>query len=233
MHKATVLAPILAMVMILALALPALAGQSVPETAAGIAAQLDTQLVERLQLVEGPAKGTAIILSTPVDLGNLEQSSPLARLMSEELATWFVSNGYRVQEVRKTKNILLDPGNGELSLSRDIRFVDSRYQKSAVMLTATYTQTTKHVRFNVRLLHAPTGEVLAMAGATITITPETMQLLDNTARANAERVRPSVNTSFTPRAAARAVGMSQWNVPNIPLPQRQAANGPTVLDFTE
>lgn len=234
MHKATKTALALTMAMALGLAaLPALAGTSVPETAVNIASRLDAQLVERLQLVEGPAKGTTLILTTPVDQANLEASSPLARLLAEELAMWFVENGYRVQEIRKTKNILLDPGTGELSLSRDVRFVDNRYQKSAVTLTATYTQTSRNVRFNVRLLHAPTGEVLAMAAGTIAVTAETAELLDATARAEAARVRPSVNTAFSTRGAAQAVGMSQWSVPNFAPSMGTKNKGPLILDYTE
>lgn len=220
-----------------ALALPAHAEQSVPETASGIAQRLDAQLSERLQLLEGPAKGTTLILSTPVDLGDLEQSSPLARLVAEELAMWFVSNGYRVQEVRKTRNILLDPNNGELSLSRDVRFVDNRYQKSAVTLTGTYTQTTKHVRFNIRLLHAPTGEVLAMAAGTVGITPETAELLDAPARQKASRVRPSVNTRFEPRTGGMRMGQDMSAYPPAPAApsfgRTRRDTGPEILDFTE
>lgn len=226
------LAPVLVLTLALALAAPAQASQSVPATAAGIAAQLDAQLVERLQLVEGPARGTSLILSTPVDLGDLEKSSPLARLMGEELAAWFVANGYRVQEVRKAKSLMLDPATGELALSRDVRLLDSRSQQSEVTLTGTYSQTSRNVRFNIRLLHAPTGEVLAMAAGTIRLTPETSELLDTDARAQAARVRPSVDTAWVPRTA-QSLGMSQWSLPAPVRAMNRPAQDPMILDFTE
>jgi hypothetical protein len=216
----------------LALAAPARASQSVPQTAASIAVQLDGQLVERLQLLEGPARGTTLILSTPVDLGDLEKSSPLARLMGEELASWFVANGYRVQEVRRARNLMLDPGTGEMALSRDVRLLGDRSPQSEVLLAGTYSQTSRSVRFNIRLLHAPTGEVLAMASGTVQITPETAELLDVDARAQAARVRPSVDTAWAPRAA-RALGMSPWSLPAPVRSLNAATQEPTVLDFRE
>lgn len=224
---------------LLLLAAPARAGESIPKTAQSIAAELDGQLAERLGMLEGPAKGTTLILTTPVDLENMEQSCPLARLLGEELAYWFVKNGYRVREVRRTKHLMLEPGTGELSLSRDLRFVDTRYVNSAVMLTATYAQTSKNVRFNVRLLHAPTGEVLAMAGNTIRITSETTQLLDDEAQSRARRIRPSVRTvigqvSLAERLDHDPTPRSPWSQGFKPLAgPGYAKSDPVVLDLTE
>lgn len=234
-------AMILTLLAALALAVPALAGTpSIPEAARTAAAQLDEQLSERLQLLEGPAKGTTLILSTPVALENMEQSSPLARLLGEELATWFVQSGYRVQEIRRTKGMLMEPGLGEVALSRDVRLVDTRYQKSAVILTGTYSQTRRNVRFNLRLLAATTGEVLAMSSQTIQITSETAELLDDAAYGKARRIQPTVNTNM------RQVTMSEgyrpqpnWNTWKIPdftdmhtLSKPVREDVPNVIDLT-
>ncbi|BBD07885.1 FlgO family outer membrane protein [Desulfovibrio ferrophilus] len=223
-------------------AAPALAGTtSIPGAAKSAATQLDTQLAERLQLLEGPAKGTTLILSTPVSLENMEESSPLSRLLAEELAMWFVQSGYRVQEIRKTKHMLFEPGLGELSLSRDVRFVDARYLKSAVILTGTYSQTQRNVRFNLRLLHAPTGEVLAMASQTIRITRETAQLLDEGARARARRIQPSVSTNLRQVSMNDAGTPTQdWNTWALPdftdmhtLTKPVREDVPNVIDLTD
>lgn len=238
MHKALLITSVL---VLLLCAAPALAGTaSIPSAAKAAAMELDAQLSERLQLLEGPAKGTTMILSTPVSLENMEESSPLARLLGEELAMWFVQSGYRVQEIRKTKSLLLEPGLGELSLSRDVRLVDSRHLKSAVILTGTYTQTERNVRFNLRLLHAPTGEVLAMASQTIHITTETTQLLDEASRARARRIKPTVSTNLKQVSMtdpkAPAPNWNTWKMPGftdlhtLTKPVREDA--PDVIDLT-
>jgi len=168
--------------------------KSIPDTAAQIATSLDTQLVERLGLAEGPAKGTSLIITTPVSLNDLEQSSPLARLLAEEMAAWFVRAGYAVREIRKGKNILFDPKNGELLLSRQVEFVSQGFVKSALVLTGTYTMTTRNIRFNVRLVSAPGNEVLAMGCETLPLSPELMELVDKSHLAEMSKVRPSVRT---------------------------------------
>ncbi|MBU1003244.1 MAG: hypothetical protein KKE73_12090 [Proteobacteria bacterium] len=238
MRKALLIITLLASLLC---AVPALAGTvSIPGAAKAAAMQLDAQLSERLQLLEGPAKGTTLILSTPVSLENMEESSPLARLLAEELAMWFVQSGYRVQEIRKTKSLLLEPGLGELSLSRDVRLVDSRHLKSAVILTGTYSQTERNVRFNLRLLHAPTGEVLAMASETIRITSETSQLLDESSRARSRRIQPSVSTNLRQvsmnNTDAPPTDWNSWKLPGftdlhtLTKPVREDA--PNVIDLT-
>ncbi|MDY7001335.1 MAG: FlgO family outer membrane protein [Thermodesulfobacteriota bacterium] len=168
--------------------------KSIPDTATEIAASLDAQLTAQLGLVEGPAKGTSLIITTPVSLNDLERSSPLARLLAEEMAAWFVQAGYKVREIRKGKNILFDPKNGELLLSRHVEFIHQGFVKSALVLTGTYTMTTKNVRFNVRLVSAPGNEVLAMGCQTLPLSPEIMDLVDKEQLAKMTKIRPSVQT---------------------------------------
>jgi hypothetical protein len=119
-----------------------------------------------------------------------------------------------------------------MALSRDVRLLGDRSPQSEVLLAGTYSQTSRSVRFNIRLLHAPTGEVLAMASGTVQITPETAELLDVDARAQAARVRPSVDTAWVPRTA-QTLGMSQWSLPAPVRAMTPPVQDPMVLDFTE
>lgn len=172
------------------------AGQSLPGTAQSLAAQLDAQLCDRLELLEPPAKGTTLVVTTPVALDDLDQSSPVARLMAEELTAWFVAAGYRVQEIRRGKNILFAPGKGETLLTRDVQLLNDKFMHSAVILAGTYVLTSRSVRFSMRLLHAPTGEVLAMSNKTLDLTPETTELVGADKFEELTRLRPSVVTSL-------------------------------------
>lgn len=180
---------------LLALAVPALAG-GVPETARELAAELDAQIVERLQMVDGPAKGQALMITTPASLDDLEQSSPLARLFAEELAAWFVQAGYRVQDIRKGKTVLFAPRTGELLLTRDVQLLAENQAQSALILVGTFTETSRNVRFNIKLLHAPDNEVLAMGSRSIPMSPELAELASEANRSRLTRVRPSVSTKF-------------------------------------
>ena len=182
---------------------PARAGQpSLPGTAQALAVQLDGQLSQRLELPEPPAKGTTLIVTTPVSLDDLDQSSPVARLMAEEVTAWFVEAGYRVQEIRGGRHVLFQPGKGETLLTRDVEMLRDKSMRSAVILTGTYVMTSRSVRFSMRLLHAPTGEVLAMSNKTLDLTPETTELVGADRFESMTRLRPSVVTSLNRRPAA-------------------------------
>lgn len=179
----------------LVLAAPALAG-GVPETARDLAAELDAQIVERLQLVEGPAKGQVLMVTTPASLDDLELSSPLARLFAEELASWFVQAGYRVQDIRKGKTVLFAPKTGELLLTRDVQLLAENQVPSALILVGTFTETSRSVRFNIKLIHAPDNEVLAMSSRTIPMSPELAELATDANRSRLTRLKPTVSTKF-------------------------------------
>jgi hypothetical protein len=169
---------ILLMILAVFLALPATAfGGMLPDTAVGIAEELDTQLANRLDLPETPVKGRSLIVTTPVNLNNLDRTSPLARQLAEEMTTWFVRSGYRVQEIRKGKNILFEPLSGETLLTRRVRLLDEGNVQSALILAGTYIVTTKNVRFSIRLIHAPTNEVLAMSSRTLPVSAEMYELM--------------------------------------------------------
>lgn len=179
----------------LVLAAPALAG-GVPETARELAAELDAQIVERLQLVEGPAKGLVLMITTPANLDDLEQSSPLARLFAEELASWFVQAGYRVQDIRKGKVVLFAPKTGELLLTRDMQLLPETQLASTLIMAGTFTETTRNVRFNIKLIHAPDNEVLAMSSRTLAMSPELAELATDANRSRLTRLKPTVSTKF-------------------------------------
>lgn len=188
---------LLAALMTTALCMPltAAAGGMLPNTASMLATDLDAQLAEHLGLLETPVKGYPMVVTTPVNINNLESSSPLGRQMGEELANWFVRFGYKVQEVRKGKDILVSPGRGETLLTRHTRLLDVGNVQSAIVLTATYITTTKGVRFNVRMIHAPSNEVLAMSGATMPMTDEMYEVLaDSGGTAHRTGLAPSVST---------------------------------------
>lgn len=150
---------------------------TLPMAAFKMAEMLDAQLVERLNLLEGPAKGYTLIVTTPVDLNNLEISNPLARQMGEELSLWFVQSGYSVQEIRKGRTVLFEPGQGEMLLTRRNTLLGNENIRSSLIMVTTYSQTLKNIRFNVRLLHAGTNEVLAMSSQTIPLNSEMRMLV--------------------------------------------------------
>lgn len=162
-------------------------GGNVPEAADDIADQLDDQLMARYSgddpnMTARDRKKLArarimIMGTTPVNVNDLERACPLARQMMEEISTELMDKGYRFQELRKGRDIRFDRNRGEFVLTRDVRKLLTTTATSQAIMAGTYVITPKQVRFSIRLIHTPGNEVLAMASATVPITPDLRPLL--------------------------------------------------------
>lgn len=166
--------------MILLLPAGALAADStMTKAAAAMGREMDRQLADRFGQQEGTINGISVIVTTPVDLNNLEDSNPVARQMQEELSRWFIQSGYSVQEVRQGKALLMRPYTGELFLTRNKDLMDTEQVSSALTLTGTYTITSRSMIFNIRLMQTGGNEVYAMSNITLPISGELRSMLNS------------------------------------------------------
>ena len=138
-------------------------------------------------------KALSISCTVAVNLNNLESSSPVGRQISEEMARWFVQAGYRVQEIRKGRDVHVDLKRGEMLLTRDVRKLYSTNVTTEAVLAGTYVVTPEQVRFSMRLVHVPSNDILAMATATIPITADLKPLLHDMKEV---KVMPSIGTQL-------------------------------------
>jgi hypothetical protein len=125
----------------------------------------------------------------------LSESNPLSRQISEEIINALMAKGYRSSELRKGKNIVMQPKKGEMLLTRNLSELVTRDVKAEAVLAGTYVVTPVNVRFNMRLLHVPSTEVLAMGSGTVPVTDEVKSLL--TDQPPKERLRPPQPSVFT------------------------------------
>jgi len=138
-------------------------------------------------------RALSISCTVAVDLNNLENSSPVGRQISEEMARWFVQAGYKVKEIRKGKDVYIDAKRGEMVLTRDVGKLLSAGVASEAVLAGTYVVTPEQVRFTMRLLHVPSNDVLAMSSATVPITNDLKPLLHDMKET---KVMPSTGTKL-------------------------------------
>ncbi len=192
------ISPLFAMLLLaMALLLPmAAAAGMLPNMAAEMADELDAQLAKRFNISKRPLQNMSLIMTTPVSLGNFEASSPLARLVAEEMSTWFVSSGYNVKEIRRGQNILFAPHRGEFLMTRKARLLQRKNMGTELIVTGTYTVTSKHVRFNMRIIHAATNNILAMCSATLPMSSEAYDLVGVEDGPNILGIKPNVSTSL-------------------------------------
>jgi len=156
-----------------------LIGGSVPRAAQKIADQMDDQLMRRIGDLPNGRDYVMIVSTVAVSLSDLNESNPLSRQISEEVMNALIAKGYRASELRKGKDIHMLPHQGEMLLTRNLPRLAARDVKSVAVLVGTYVTTPDNVRFNMRLLHTPSNEVLAMGSATVPVTDELQILLSD------------------------------------------------------
>ena len=189
---------IITLLMLAALLFPLTAAAgTVPRAADSIAKQMDEQLMMRYA-GDDPgmtSKERIMILgTTPANINNLEESSPLARQMTEEVARWLVNAGYRFQEIRRGSVIRFDKQRGEFYLTRDVRKLAAASGTGQAVLAGTYVVSREQVRFSLRLIHTTSGEVLAMGTATVPITDDMRNLLRDRGPGAGDGLTPTVRT---------------------------------------
>lgn len=183
---------ILVVILVLAaLLLPlAAAAATVPNAADSIGRQLDGQMMRRYAAVNDPATSQKqqksfaraqimIMGTTAADINDLERTSPLARQMTEEVSRWLMDAGYRYQELRSGKYIRFDRDSGEFFLTREVSRLTSRMGTAPVIMAGTYLVSGRHVRFTISLIHSNTREVMAKASATIPITDDISDIIED------------------------------------------------------
>ncbi len=204
---------------ILVMPLAAQAAPAPAKTVPQIATEMGIELNEQLSQVAGRV---SIIVTTPVNLRNLNESSGLGLQLGEELSHYFITCGYRVQEVRKGAGLFFDEENGEMLLTRNPEFLASTDVSSSVVMVGTYIRTNRSVRVNIKLLHTPTNEVLAMSSATIPLNSEVRSLLATPAEIDTMGHVPSIGTKLNPNG----VENTAYNVePGMPPASEVPAEG--------
>jgi TolB-like protein len=116
------------------------------------------QLLQKNQTSLNPAK--PVLVTSLADINNLELSSPLGRVSSEQLASRLVGSGYAVVEVNMGNRLRINRGTGQLILSRDVREL-SRERGAQAVVAGTFTVSHDDVFVNLKLLRAEDGRVLA------------------------------------------------------------------------
>ncbi len=161
------------------------------QVAQSLAQDLDTQIARRMLLDGSNSRGLYwVVVTVPVNLNDLTQTSPLGRLMAQEVGSAMVKLGYNVQEIRKGRDIVFNPKQGEFILTRDVNQLLNRGATSTLVVAGTYTQTSQGVRFNLEVLNAWNNNVIAASSRTQAYTPAVASLIGS----GSGGVAPSVQT---------------------------------------
>lgn len=100
------------------------------------------------------------IVATLVNIDQLEQSSTLGRLISEQVASRMSQLGYGVLELKVRNGVYMKRNEGELLLTREIKEVASTHNAQAVIV-GTYAESSNMVYVNLKVVNPASNLILA------------------------------------------------------------------------
>lgn len=118
----------------------------------------------------------SVIVATLVSVDHLGESSRLGRMFSEQIASRIVQRGVPVAEVRLREQLALQPGQGELLLSRELREVSQNHDAQAVVV-GTYAASPRQVFISLKLVRPEGNLVVAAQDYAVPMTAELRGLL--------------------------------------------------------
>jgi TolB-like protein len=112
---------------------------------------------------------TPIIVATVVDVDNLEQSSTMGRMITEQVASRFAMLGYAPYELKLRGNLFVRAPSGELMLSREVSRVAEQH-KAPVVVVGTYGRARYTVYVSLKAVQVADSKILAANDYAVPIT---------------------------------------------------------------
>ncbi|MFW5993439.1 MAG: FlgO family outer membrane protein [Desulfohalobiaceae bacterium] len=87
-----------------------------------------------------------LIVTTLVDIDDLNRSSTLGRMSSEMISNRLVQHGYQVKEVKMGEDIFVDKAQGEFILSRELKKIGQEHEVQG-FIVGTYAVSDQRLRY--------------------------------------------------------------------------------------
>ena len=121
-------------------------------------------------------KDKPVLVASLVNTANLQQSSNLGRIVSEQVSSRLTQLGYDTREMRLRDAFLIREGFGELVLSRTAKDISQRQNAQAV-IAGVYAVGKTNVYVTLRLVRAEDGMILAAYDYALPLGPNATALL--------------------------------------------------------
>ena len=100
-----------------------------------------------------------LVVATLVNINRLDESSPLGRLITEQVAGRFAQGGYRVVEVKLRSQLYMKRNEGELILTREVRDI-ARQHNARAIVAGTYAESADRVFVNMKVIELDSNILL-------------------------------------------------------------------------
>ena len=102
-----------------------------------------------------------VLIATPVNNDNLDDTSSFGRSFQNNIAAGFVNRGYAVKEIKLRRDMLVEMHKGEFMLTRDLQEMAGKQQAQAIVV-GTYALANRVMYLSIRLV-SPTDQSIRAA----------------------------------------------------------------------
>lgn len=106
------------------------------------------------------ASGSPFIVATLVNIDQLEQSSTLGRVISEQITSRLAQMGLGVVELKVRNGVYMKRNEGEFLLTREIKEVASAHKAQAVIV-GTYAESASFIYVSLKMVNPANSMILA------------------------------------------------------------------------
>ncbi len=109
---------------------------------------------------------STLMIASLANVDNMNVSSTLGRVISEQVAATFTRNGYRMRELKLGTELVIQEGIGEMMLTREGQNQLRSFGAQAVV-AGTYATSREFVYVNLKVIHPQKNVVLAVHDYTL------------------------------------------------------------------
>ena len=120
--------------------------------------------------------GQPLLTASFVNVNDLENSSGLGRIISEQVSSRFAQGGFPMIELKMRTTVFVKEKAGEFMLSRSVKELSQSHNAAAV-ISGTYAVGRRSVYINARLIRAIDNVILASYDYSLPLGPDTKALL--------------------------------------------------------
>lgn len=138
--------------------------------------------VESSRLQFDLSRHKPIIVTSLVDIDNLQRSSTLGRILGEQIGSRFAQSNYPIVEVKmRPDSLTIRPETGELILSRNMQDLSTQYDAQAV-IAGTYAVAKDFVYVTLKVLRAQDGMIVYSYDFRLPMTGDVKKLVGDARR---------------------------------------------------
>ena len=103
--------------------------------------------------------GAPVLVATVVNVNDLRRAAPLGRTLSEQYASFMVTNGFNVKELKLRGDVFVREDTGEMMLSREIKDI-AKIHSAGLVLVGTYSAAAQVTFVSLKLVRTDSGQIV-------------------------------------------------------------------------